>query len=178
MVRIFSLLLVLVLSSSLAQELSDSGVPDYTDLKYAKPSSLPLSVYAALECRVSTEIIRDSAERAITRAGIEPISWPTVQGEQGWFGLYVALECVEGSDSRLDVAFIDSIDGTLELYGSVADNPVGRIHSDRQHMQSGHWLSSPPPDGVSGPYPLLYLRMVERVVDKAVSEFLTKRFKL
>jgi hypothetical protein len=175
MVREFGAMLGLAFSALLAQEQTESGVPDYTDLLYEKPDTLPLTASAAQECPVGADVVRESAERAITRAGVKPIAWPTLQGDEGWFGLYVALECEE-REIHLHVSFIDSINGTIELYGGLHDNPAGRTYNHDHQRFSAAGLAPPPPHG--GPHIMLYPSFVEHVVERMVSRFLEERFEL
>ncbi|MDX1440383.1 MAG: hypothetical protein R3284_10825 [Rubricoccaceae bacterium] len=149
--------------------------PDYSDLRLAKPDRLPLTIDVSAECGVAMNDFREWAERALERAGMEPVGWPALQGEKPWFGIHVGLSCNGQEHAYLSMSFIDSIDGTLQLYGGIGDNPAGREHSDVQHIAAA---------GLAGPeyfptsYGMTYSSFVERVLARAMQQFLEKRFSL
>lgn len=86
------------------------------------PDVLALTVSLGQSCEVQAEQVRDAAERAMDRYGIDSAAWPDLNGDAGWFGLYVGLDCEIGSPLvnsyiHFDVSFIESVDGKLQLVG-------------------------------------------------------------
>ena len=148
--------------SACAEQSLDQGQTEpeirRNDSRRPKPDALPLAVFMAPECPVSVELIRQSAEGAISRADIEPLRWPTLQETSPWFGVYVGLECADETLHALRLSLIDSMDGSLILYQSSIDGSDGHLF--------GHPLSSSP---------ISYSSYVSGAVDRDVYKFLLER---
>ena len=145
---------------TVGRELAASEIAN-DDSRRSKPDTLPLAIYVGHECPVSAKVVRESAERAISREEIEPVRWPTPQESGPWFGAYAGLECGEGKTVALRVSLIDSIDGSLFLYDSLIDG-------------SDYMAWGPPlPDRQ-----ISYPSFVRGAVEIAVSRFLRARFEL
>lgn len=128
----------------------------------AKPRVLPLVVFVGPECPVSAELVRRSAEAAISREDIEPLRWPALQEGRAWFGAYVGLECddVGRRPFLLRLSLIDSIDGSLVLYDASVDG-------------AEYYGLGPPHHS-----PYSYQSFAGDAVDQSVGSFLRGRFEL
>jgi hypothetical protein len=133
--------------------------PDQTKIR--KPSAMPLAIFVGRECPVSVAFLRQSVEIAVSREGIEPLPWPAFEVQEGWFGVYVGLECDRDSALTLRLSFIDWMDGSLVLYDSILDG--------------SEYIGLSPPGGRSV---ISYPSFIEGAVDGSVSRFVHARFDL